>query len=533
MTGNYILTHDVGTTGSKSSIYIINDRIEPVDSFLVEYNLYTTPDGGVEQKADEWWFAICTATKNIIARTGIDPRQIAAMTFCAQLQGSIFVDENGCALRNPMSYMDGRAVRQMDRYLNNGLLKINGKWNAFTALKWLYYTGGIAATPKDPLWKYHWVRENEPEIFGRAYKWIDVKDYLILRSTGQYGMTPDSAHLTFLYDTRPGKPGWHKGLCSRFNVNMDHLPPVVQSTDIVGHLLPGAAEEMGLVEGIPVFGGGGDTTLTAIGAGCVNLYDAHIYVGTSGWVLSNVDKRMVDVNNYIGSILGAIPGMYNYSAEQETSGACLQWVRDHLALDEIGIYLEAQHVVEKTIEYNSLYEFLDEVISGTPPGSGNVIFTPWLHGNRSPREDANARGMFFNLSLNTGKRQMIRSVLEGMAFHKRWMLEAMEKRIPRRESLRFVGGGAKSSVGCQIMADITGRVIETVADPQNAGTVGATVVCAVGSGIIKSFSDVKPLIPAKKQYEPRREFSDLYDRNFEIFKKLYDNNKKLFSTLNS
>ncbi len=533
MTEKYILTHDIGTTGSKSCIYRIDEKIEMVDSFLVEYNLYYTNDGGVEQRADEWWDAVCSATRAIMSRSGIKPRQIDAMTFCAQMQGSVFVDESGRALRNPMSYLDGRAGRQVDRYLNNGILKINGKWNAVTALKWLYYTGGLAATPKDPLWKYHWVKENEPEIFKRAYKWLDVKDYLILRCTGRYGMTPDSAHLTFLYDTRPGKTGWHKGLCKKFNVNMDHLPPVVQSTDIVGYLQNTAAEEMGLVEGIPVFGGGGDTTLTAIGAGCMDLYDAHIYIGTSGWVLSNVDKRMVDITNFMASILGAIPGMYNYSAEQETSGACLQWVRDHLALDEIGMYLDAHHVVEKNQEYSSLFEFLDEVIYNTPPGSGNVIFTPWLHGNRSPREDPYSRGMFFNLSLDTGKRQMIRSVLEGMAYHIRWMLEAMENKIPRRESLRFVGGGAKSAVGCQIMSDITGRLIETVGEPQNAGTVGATVVCAVGSGIFKTFSEAKALIPSVKTYEPRREYADMYNTGFEVFKKLYDNNKKLFYKLNN
>ncbi len=310
------------------------------------------------------------------------------------------------------------------------------------------------------------------------------------------------------------------------------LPPVVNSTDIVGGLLPGPAAEMGLAEGIPVFGGGGDTTLTAIGAGCLERYDTHIYVGTSGWVCSNVDRRMVDIGNFLASILGAIPGLYNYTGEQETSGACLKWVRDHMALDEIGMYLEAQHVVEKTKEYDSLFEFLNSVISRTPEGAGNVLFTPWLHGNRSPREDPNARGMFFNLGLDTGKRQMIRAVLEGMAFHKRWILEAMERKIPRRESLRFVGGGARSEVGCQIMADITGRAIETVADPQNAGTVGATVVCAVGLGLFKTFGEAKRLIPAVKTYWPRKEFRGLYDKNFEVFKKLYDANKKLFATLN-
>jgi xylulokinase len=532
MLETYVVTHDVGTTGNKSCMYRISDIIELVDSHLVEYPLYTTPDGGVEQKADEWWAAICSATKTIMARSRIEPRQVKAMTFCAQMQCTVLVDEAGRVLRNPMNYMDGRSTAQIARYLDKGLFKIGGKWNAMTALKSLRITGGLAATPKDPLWKYHWVRDNEPEIFKRVFKWLDVKDYLIYRCTGAYSMSKDSAHLTFLYDTRPGKLGWHAGLCRNFDVNMDHLPPVVDSTDIVGHLLPGPAAEMGLPEGTPVFAGGGDVTLTGIGAGCLELHDTHIYVGTSGWVCTNEYKRMVDITNFCASLLGAIPGIYNYAGEQETSGACLKWVRDHLALDEIGMYLDARHIVDKTQAYESLFDFLSQVISQTPPGAGNVLFAPWLHGNRAPREDPYARGMFFNLSLDTGKRQMIRAVFEGIAFHKRWLLEALERKIPRRESVRFVGGGAKSEEGCRIMADITGRAIETVADPQNVGTVGATVVCAVGMGIFSSFSEAKKLIPAKRIYEPRKEHRGMYERNFEVFKKLYDNNKKLFSILN-
>jgi xylulokinase len=141
--------------------------------------------------------------------------------------------------------------------------------------------------------------------------------------------------------------------------------------------------------------------------------------------------------------------------------------------------------------------------------------------------------MFFNLGLDTGKRQMIRSVMEGMAYHKRWMLEAMELKIPKRERLRFVGGGAKSEIGCQIMADVTGRIIETVEEPQNVGTIGATVVCAVGLGLFKSFAEAKRLIQVKKIYEPQARHRGMYDRQFEVFKKLYERNKKLFTLLNS
>ncbi|MBI9085528.1 MAG: FGGY-family carbohydrate kinase [Desulfobacterales bacterium] len=527
----FVLAHDVGTTGSKTCLYRIADTIEPVDAAIEEYPLIMTDDGGAEQKADDWWAAICKSTRAVLERSKIAAERIAAMGFCCQMQGSILVDAAGRALRNPMIYMDGRATRQIEKNLYHGLFRISG-WNARKTLTSLWITGGLAATPKDPLWKYHWVRDNEPEIFAKVHKWLDVKDYLILRSTGQFGMTQDSAHITFVYDTRPGRLGWHKGLCKMFDVNMDHLPPVVDSTDVVGHLTEDAASQVGLVPGIPVFGGGGDVAMTAIGAGCVDLHDTHIYVGTSGWVASNVDKRMVDIGNFMASILCAMPGRYNYIAEQETSGACLKWVRDHLALDGIGVYLKDRPAADAQEELGQLYDLLNQVVDQTAPGAGNLIFTPWLHGNRSPREDAYVRGMFFNMGIDTGKRMMIRAVLEGVAFHKRWMLEAAERKIPYQPSVRFVGGGAKSPIWCQIMADVTGRQIETVAQPQDVGAMGAALVCAVGLGRVRGFQQAKEMVPVVRTFSPRPEYRAVYDRNFKVFKALYEKNKKLFKTLN-
>lgn len=526
-----VLTYDVGTTGSKTCLYRIGERLEIVDSQIGEYPLHVTSDGGAEQNVDDWWESLSLSTRKVLSRTGTSPSDIAGISFCCQMQGSILVDKEGDALRNPMIYLDGRAVKQIEKNLYHGLIRIE-KINLFKLLNSLRITGGIAATAKDPLWKYQWVRENEPEIFKKVHKWLDVKDYLILRCTGNYGMTQDSAHITFLYDTRAGKEGWHKGLCKTYNVNMDHLPPIVSSTDPVGSLTEKAASELGLAPGIPVFGGGGDVTLTTIGSGCMELYDTHIYVGTSGWVVSNVDKRHVDINNFIASILGAIPERYNYVAEQETSGACMQWVRDHLALDAIGIYLKENENDDKDI-YSKLYDLLNKAVDETEPGAGNVIFTPWLHGNRSPREDAFARGIFFNLGMNTGKRQMIRAVLEGVAYHKRWMLEAVEKKFPYQDRVRFVGGGAKSPVWCQIMADVTGRTIETVQNPQDIGAAGAAIICGIGLGVLPSFDAAKQYIPLDKTYYPRSEYKAVYDKCFETFTLLYKQNKTLFKKLNS
>jgi xylulokinase len=321
-------------------------------------------------------------------------------------------------------------------------------------------------------------------------------------------------------------------LCDKYGFDMNHLPEVIGAHESAGNLTENAASELGLSSGTPVFGGGGDISMIMVGSGSVKKHETHIYVGTSGWVGTNIDKRHLDISNLVAPIISAIPGFYTYIAEQETAGICLQWVRDHLAKDEIGMYLDAKDILEKSEEYESLYDFLNQVVSETQPGSGNVIFTPWLHGNRCPREDPNVRGMFFNVGLNTGKRQLIRAVLEGVAFHLKWMLDAHEQYVKKIEKVRFVGGGAKSDVWCQLLADITDKTVEVIEDPQNAGAIGATITCCVGLGILPNFQSGADLIPLAKTYQPNPENQGVYRKLFSVFKELFDANKKLFGQLN-
>ncbi len=527
----YILAYDIGTTGNKTCLYRLGDQLEFIDSQICEYPLYMTEDGGAEQVAEDWWQAVCKTTKDILISSRIRADEISAITFCCQMQGFVPVDKNGKSLRNPMIYLDGRATDQIEKSLNRGLLRIESI-NVRKLVKSLYITGGIAGTAKDPLWKYQWMRENEPHLFQNLYKWLDVKEYLTLRCTGRLAMTPDSANITFLYNTRPGRGEWSASLCRLFDVDKNHLPEVIQATDVVGGLTEKASSELGLMAGTPVYGGGGDTSCISLGSGCSDLYDTHIYVGTSGWVISNHDKRKVDVTHFMASILGAIPDLYHYIAEQETSGICLKWVRDHLALDEIGVYLANRESDDPQEKYDHLYDLLNKTVDETPPGAGGVIFTPWLHGNRAPAQDPYSRAMFFNIGLNTGKRDLIRAVLEGVALHKRWMLEAIEKKIPYQKTIRFVGGGAKSETWSQIMADVTGRTIETISRPQDVGAIGAAMIAAVGLGVIKSYKEIKNYVPLEHSYHPRDAYRVLYDEKFRVFKQLYTKNKSLFHLLN-
>ena len=527
----YILTYDVGTTAIKTCLFAVGDNIKLLESTGMPFLLTVLEDGGVEQNPDDWWEAMCVTTREVLHKSQVPSDKIAGISFCSQMQGLVLVDEKGEPVRPAMSYMDQRAKKQLRNGLSFGL-RIAG-CNVYRLLKSLYITRTIAASVKDPVWKYKWVERNEPEQYKKIYKWLDVKEYLILKCTGRFVMTTDSAFATMLFDARKGHEGFSKSMCQMYGIKYEHLPEIIRSTDTAGLITSEAANMLGLKEGTPVFGGGGDASLIGVGAGSAKKGSTHIYCGTSGWVSTVTDHTKVDVSSMIGTVVGADYGHYNYFAELETAGKCLEWVKDHLALDEIDIYLEKKHVSDsQEAIYKSLYDYMMFVINQIPAGSNGVIFTPWLHGNRCPFEDSNARGMFFNIGLDTGKTELIRSVLEGVCFHMRWMLEAQETKIKTSQTIRFVGGGALSPIACQTLADILGRRIETVENPQNVGAVGAALVTAVGLGIYDSIEKADAIISASAIYEPNAANKKVYDKSFKVYKELYFSNKVSMACLN-
>ncbi|MBQ6402875.1 MAG: FGGY-family carbohydrate kinase, partial [Oscillospiraceae bacterium] len=451
--------------------------------------------------------------------------------FCSHMQGLVLVDREGRALRRPMSYMDQRAGAEFRETQTHGVT-ISGVALPML-LKSLLITRAASTSVKDPLWKYKWVEKHEPEVFSETYKWLDVKEYLICRCTGEFVMTRDSAFSTFLYDTRKGREGWSHALCRMYGVDEKHLPALIECTDVAGTLTERAAAELGLAAGTPVYGGGGDATLIGVGAGATRTGDTHIYSGTSGWVGTVIEQQKVDLTAMIAGIVGAQKGKYHYFAEMETAGKCFEWVRAHMVEDEIDAYLHKINVADSTeTAFESLYDYMSEAISKIPAGAGGVIFTPWLHGNRCPFEDPNAAGMFFNIKIETGEKQMIRAVLEGICFHLRWMLECQDKKIRTSPVIRFVGGGALSPVTCQILADVTGRIVETVQNTKDVGAIGAAMLIAVGKGIFSDLSEAAALIQPHRRYEPNEANRAVYEKNYRVFRRLYESNKKNFALLN-
>ena len=449
------------------------------------------------------------------------------------MQGVVLVDENGKALRRPMSYMDQRGVNEFKACMGKGLIKVSG-CSLYKLLRNLRVNYAGSTSVKDPVWKYKWVENHEPEVFSKVCKWLDVNDYLVSRCTGKIIRTADSAFATFLYDTRKGREGWNKGLVKMYKVKPEHLATIINCTDQVGGLTEKAAADLGLKAGTPVFGGGGDTTFVNIGAGCTKPGDTHIYVGTSGWVSTFLDCQTVDINAMITGVLSAKHGYFNYYAELETAGKCFEWVMHHLALDEINIYIRKSKVTDSVEnKFKSLYDYLSSEVSKVPAGANGVIFTPWLHGNRCPFEDSKAAGMFFNIKLETGKRELIRAVLEGICYHLRWLLECEAKKVKTSDTIRFVGGGSLSPVTCQMLADITCRTIETVGNAQEVGAIGTALVVAAGIKKTDVLELSQQLIQPNRSYHPNPANKEVYERNYRVFKKLYKSNAAGFKDLNT
>ena len=527
-----ILSFDIGTTGVKTCLYDISEEgVLLLDTAYSSYPIYFLPGGGAEQDPHEWWKALCETSREIAKSQGEKIKDLEGISFCSQMQSLVLVDEKGLPIRRAMSYMDQRAS-EIKSKVNGRRPKIAGV-EVSLLLKSLYHTGVVAASDKDPLWKYLWVKEYEPEVFKKIHKWLDVKEALIARMTGEFVMSEDSAFATLLMDKDSSHPHFSTSLLKTLKINPDHLPTIVKSIDEVGTLTEEAAKELGLPQGVKVFAGGGDASLVSLGAGTVFPGEAHVYMGTSGWSSVITDKRTVDTKHMMASVVGVQPGLFNYFAELETAGKCLEWVKDHLALDEINIYLKQENIADDpTTRYENLYEYLSEVIETIPAGSGGVIFLPWLHGNRCPFEDAYAKGSFFNIGLETGKTELIRSVIEGVCYHLRWFFDVIKEKLPVHGTIRFVGGGALSDTTAQILADVLKHPIEVTKNPQNVGALGASYLAACGLGIFKDLKYAARFTPVEKRFEPNPSNFEVHDKNFEVFKEFYPKNKKLFHLLN-
>jgi xylulokinase len=449
----YILAFDLGTSGPK--VALVSTDGEVLDCEIEATKLHLLPHGGAEQEPDDWWQALKKATHRLLAKKLVAVDSIDAICCTTQWSGTVPVDNGGKPLMNAIIWMDSRGAQHAKK-ITDGLVKIEGF--AVTKLwTWLRLSGGIPThSGKDSIAHILHIKNELPEIYKNTYKFLEPKDYLNLRLTGKFAAGHDSIALHWLTDNRDiHKIDYHPKLIRLAGVERDKFPDLLRTIDILGPIKDEIAEELGLKKGVQVVMGTPDVQSAAIGSGAVQNYEGHLYVGTSSWLTCHVPFKKTDVIHNMTTLPSGIPGRYFIANEQETAGYCLTWLRDKLFFpqDELGPERAPEGVYDK---FNAL-------AASAPPGSGGALFTPWLYGERTPVEDHTVRGGFHNVSLHTTRAHLVRAVLEGVALNSRWLLKYVEAFAGRRmDALNMIGGGARSNVWCQIMADVLGRSIRQV-----------------------------------------------------------------------
>ena len=264
----------------------------------------------------------------------------------------------------------------------------------------------------------------------------------------------------------------------------------------------------------------------AVGAGTVLDYETNLAISTSSWIGCAVPFKKTDIFRQIATVPGLTPDRYLVANNHETGGACLQWLRDQVIAPDDGLH-------DGDAANRPSFADADRARPrSVPPGAGDVIFTPWLSGERSPVDDRNARGGFHNLSLATTRAHLVRAVLEGVAYNSRWLHDAVEKFAKRRlDHVRFIGGGAQSDLWCQIHADVLDRTIERVADPVDANLRGAALLAGLALGAVQP-GEVRDLVKVDATFRPDHAHRATYDRLYAEFPKLYKAQKPMFRRLN-
>jgi xylulokinase len=517
----YVLAVDHGTSAMKIALA---DMCGHILAFECEDTpVYYSPGGGAEQDPDEWWTAFVKCSNRLIDKNLVAVDDIVAISCSSQWSGTVPVDSDGNHVMNAIIWMDSRGAPYIRKKFR-GLINIDGCYSITNALRWIRKTAGIPAKAgKDPIAHILYMKYEKPEEYSRTFKFLEPKDYLNLRLTGQFAASYDSIMLHWVTNIRDiNNICYDEGLIKKLGIEKEQLPPLKRAIDILGNVSAETADQLGVNKETKVVMGSPDLHAAIIGSGAVADYEGHIYVGTSSWVICHVPFKKTDISHNMATLPSAIPGRYFIANEQEIAGGCLTFLRDNIMYPEGDPHCGDPQV----------YEEFDKIVEQVDPGSNGLIFTPWLYGERTPVEDHTIRGGLHNISLPIKREMIIRAVFEGVAYNSRWLFQLVEKFIKRKmDPVNMIGGGARSNIWCQIYADVLDRTIRQVKDPIMANARGAAFLASISLGFC-SFDDIPNLIQFSNVFKPNPDNREIYDTVFKEFLEIYKNNKSMYKRLN-
>ncbi|MCB0971517.1 MAG: FGGY-family carbohydrate kinase [Acidimicrobiales bacterium] len=507
----HVLAIDLGTGGPKAAL------VDP-DGRITAHAFEPTPiellgDGGAEQDPDAWWTAITAAVRRLLGEGLVAVDDVVAVSVTSQWSGTVAVDAEGRHLYPAVIWMDSRGAPYVEE-LVSGRVKVAG-YDARKLAAWIRKTGGIPShSGKDPLGHILWLRHERPEVYAAAHAFLEPCDYLNARLTGRQCASFDSIIAHWLTDNRDLRAvRYDDELLGWCGLRADQFPELVPSASVVGTVLPAVATEWGLSPATQVVTATGDVHSAVVGSGALGDYEGHLYMGTSSWLSCHLPDKRTDLLHNQAALPSAVPGRYFLANEHEVGGGALLWLRD-----------QAQMVRD--------LDEANELAAAAEPGSGSVIFTPWLNGERTPVDDHTIRGGWSNLSLTTTRADLVRSVFEGVAYNSRWLLDTVERFTKRRlDGLNFIGGGARSDLWCQMHADVLDRQIRRVAEPQHANSRGAAFVAWLALGR-RDLDDLNRAVAIDATFQPDPTGRAAYAPLYREFLKLYKAHKPIAARLN-
>ncbi|MGD0090003.1 MAG: xylulokinase [Planctomycetota bacterium] len=490
---NYLLAHDLGTSGNKATLYTLAGKLAA--SRTCAYDTHYFNGNWAEQNPQDWWRAICESTRALMQ--GVNPAEVAVVALSGQMMGCTIVDKQGRSLRPSILYCDQRAGKQAGQIL------------ARISQKDFYAIVGHRVSPSYSIEKLMWIRENEPDLYARTHKTLCAKDYINFLLTGRFATDFSDASGTNAFDLNTMQ--WSQKIIELAGVDRGMFPEALASTAILGTVTSQAAQATGLREGTPVAVGGGDGSCAGVGVGCIKPGTAYNYLGSSSWVALTVEKPIVDAQMRTMNWAHCVPGYLHPSGTMQTAGSSYSWLKNTLCEVELQA-AKAQGL--------SPYVLIDRAVQNTPPGANGLIFLPYMLGERTPWWNPEARGAFIGLNLASKREDMLRAVMEGITLNLGLIVNIFRQHVPI-DAVTVIGGGAKSAVWRQMMADIYDCRVQSLNFLEEATSMGAAVIGGVGVGEFKSFDVIDRFISVEHVAKPDPDSRERYRRLMPVFEKSY------------
>lgn len=489
-----VLGLDVGTSGTKAIAMDASGKL--LASALVEYPLYSPKPNWAEQDPADWKRAAFEALSELAG--AIDAGEVKGLGLTGQMHGSVFLDGDNKVLRPALLWCDQRTAPQCEAITEKvGEAKLiemvsNPALTGFTAPKIL------------------WLRDNEPDLYDKVRKVLLPKDYVRLELTGEFATDVADASGTLLFDVK--NRAWHTELMSILGIDPDFMPPAYEGPEVTGTLSADAASKTGLPAGIPVVAGGGDQAAGGVGCGIVRKGVLSSSLGTSGVVFAFAEDVSTDAQGRVHTFCHSVPGKWHVMGVMLSAGGSLQWFRNTLCQNEQAVAAETGC---------DPYEYITAAAAQVPVGSEGLVFLPYLTGERTPHKDPYAKGAFVGLSLRHTKAYLARAVMEGVAFGMRDSLEIIREMGVDVDEVRASGGGARSALWRQILAD-TGRAPMVTINVDEGPSYGAAILASVAAGIYGTVEEAcDAIIGEVDRLEPDLETAAEYDKWFAEYRAAY------------